>query len=430
MQKQQAGLLVEKIDTIEIKLWGQTVGYLATRGGGTSFEFEPAFKQTGLDIAPLEMPLGTTSIYTSREINNTFHGLPGVIADSLPDRYGMSAIEGFFKEHYGLDPQRVTVIHRLLYLGERAMGALEFLPLIGDHSNHVDLLQLPTLLHAAREMVAGNASKVSSDIIRISASPGGRQAKALIDFDPATRSLRSGFATPEPGYKPCILKLDGTRDGEEPNTYGRLEYVYALMVQDCGIEMPRSYLLEGTAEDGRPLAHFVVERFDRRADKSKPYHYGSLCGLLLRDFREKHSASYENYLALTTQLTQDRTQTEQAFLRALFNIVFRNQDDHTKNFGFVMDQKGVWKLAPAFDLNYVYGFGVSSTHQMTFAGKDDEFTREDVFTTGKKAGLRKSQITAALDALASTAGKFLNLADENGLEEPFAAGIKSRFRLL
>ncbi len=421
---------MEKIEAIEVRLWGQVVGYLAARGGGTSFEYEAAFKQSGLDIAPLEMPLATTTVYTSRQVNNTFYGLPGVIADSLPDSYGMNAIEGFYKEVYGLDSPRVTILHRLLYLGSRAMGALEFMPALGDQHTHSDFLHMHTLLAAARKILAGNAEAVPLDILRISASPGGRQAKALVDYNPATKILRSGFAAAASGFVPCILKLDGTRDGEESNVYGRLEYVYALMARKCGIEMPKSYLLVGTAEDGSPLAHFIVERFDRLPDKTKPFHYSSLCGLLLRDFREKYSASYENYFALSTQLTQDSSQTEQAFRRALFNIVFRNQDDHTKNFGFVMDPHGLWKLAPAFDLNYVYGFGASSTHQMRFAGKDDDFTRDDVFSVGKKSGLSKSQIASALDAVSKVAGEFLSSAQENDLEEPFAAGIKSRFRIL
>jgi len=420
---------VQNFDTIQVRLWDQDVGYLAKRTGGAAFEFEPGFKASSLEIAPIEMPLSTTTIYTSRETNNTFFGLPGVIADCLPDRFGMNAIEGFFKKNYGFDPPRVSILHRLLYLGSRAMGALEFLPPADDKLVHCDFLQLRTLLEAAKKTLAGEAAGVAAEILRVSASPGGRQAKALVDFNPTTLELRSGFAPAAPGFIPCILKLDGTRDDEDTNVYGRLEHVYALMASLCGIDMPKTYLLPGESENG-PLAHFVVERFDRLPNKAKPFHYSSLCGLLLRDYREKHSASYEDYFELTKLLTVDATQTAQAFRRAVFNIAFRNQDDHTKNFGFVMNPKGGWRLAPAFDLTYVYGVGVSATHQMTLANKDEGFSREDLVRAGKVAGLRKAQVTEILEKTKAAMDQFAHLAERHGLEDPFVTGVKSRFRLL
>lgn len=420
---------MKKVEAIAVDMWGETVGYLATRGAGTSFEYAPEFNARALEIAPIEMPLATTAIYKSPEINNTFHGLPGVIADCLPDRYGMRAIEGFFKQHEDLEPPQITPLHRLLYLGDRAMGALEFQPQVSHTAINTDFLKLHSIIAAAKKTLTGKAADVAADILQISASPGGRQAKALVDFNPEAQMIRSGFAAASPGFIPCILKLDGTRDGEAPNCYGRLEHIYALLAKACGIDMPRTYLLEGAGTDG-PLAHFVVERFDRTADKTKPVHYGSLCGLLLRDFRDKQSSTYEDYFALTQALTQDATQTEEAFRRAVFNIVLRNQDDHTKNFGFVMNRQGSWRLAPAFDLTYVYGVGASATHQMTLSGKDDGFTHADLFAAGKAAGLRQSRIKGVLDQVRAQTTAFAALAADHGLEEPFAAGISSRFRRL
>jgi serine/threonine-protein kinase HipA len=419
---------MKNAEVIQVGLWDRVVGYLAIRGGTVAFEYEPRFKTSAFEIAPVEMPLATTTVYSSRELNNTFHGLPGVIADCLPDFYGMRAIEGFFKKHFGVDPPSLGILDRLLYLGRRSMGALEFRPAIDDVPLHDEFLQLKAVVHAARKTLAGEAADVMADLLRISASTGGRQAKALVDFHPGTGELRSGFAAPTAGFHACILKLDGTREGDPPNVYGRLEHVYALMAKACGIAMPRTYLLEGDSEDG-PVAHFLVERFDRHPDKTKPFHYGSLCGLLLRDYRAKHSCSYEQYFALTRHLAAEAAQVEEAYRRAVFNIVCRNQDDHPKNFGFLMDQTGTWQLAPAFDLTYVYGLGMSSTHQMTLGAKDDDFSVDDLLHAAKASGLSRPKAQTIIEGVVAAARGFPALAAEHGLDDLFARGILNRFRL-
>jgi serine/threonine-protein kinase HipA len=187
------------------------------------------------------------------------------------------------------------------------------------------------------------------------------------------------------------------------------------------------WLLEDDLEYG-PAAHFIIERYDRSLQKEKTVHCASLCGLLLRDFRQKHSCDYETYFGLVLHLTSDASQLEEAFRRAAFNIVFRNQDDHTKNFGFCMNPQGVWRLAPAFDLNYVHGQGMASTHQMRFSGKDDDFTREDFTQVGKKFGIHSRKISKILKDMQEAAQDFENQARIAGLDEDFARGIANRFR--
>lgn len=420
---------MQPAEVLEVQLWGEIVGYLAQlKNGAVVFEFESAFKNSGLDISPLEMPLATTAKYSSRETSRTFQGLPGIFADCLPDQFGMQAIDGFFKKNFALEPQQVRVLDRLMYIGNRAIGGLEFKPpTFAGPTQGGDYLNIDELVAAARRTLEGKADEVSQEILRVSASPGGRRAKALVDYSPAAHQLRSGFDVAKEGFIPCILKLDGTSEGDPLNVYGRLEYVYSQLAKKCGITFPKAYLLEGESEEG-PVAHFLVERFDRDAQKQKTFHYASLCGLTLRDFRSKHACSYEDYFKLVQSLTSDAEQMEQALRRAIFNIVFRNQDDHTKNFGFIMAPSGAWKLAPAFDLTYVFGIGVSATHQMTFADKDDHFTVDDFVAVGKAFGIKKDNVHEILDQMRKTAKAFVGLAVKSGLETDFAEGIFRRFR--
>ncbi len=344
-------------DRVRVKLWGEVVGYLAElENGSIAFEYDSKFKAEKLEIAPFEMPLATTTVYQSKERSSTFQGLPGAIADCLPDSYGKSIIASFYKKYYGWESHTLNVLDYLCYLSDRSIGALEFEPSTPAMTDGEADVELEILLESARKTLEGKADEVTSDIIRMSASAGGRQAKAVIDYNPSTQEIRTGFADAKTGFIPCIIKLDGLRDGEEPNFYGRLEYIYAKMAQDCGIEVPKVFLLESDHDHG-PAAHFLVERFDRNSSKEKIVHYASLCGLSLHDFREKHSCSYETFFSIVQHLTSDASQVEQALQRAIFNIIFRNQDDHTKNFGFVMNRKGEWRLSLAFDLNYVFGPG-------------------------------------------------------------------------
>ncbi len=414
--------------SIKIKLWGETLGYLAQlENSAIIFEYESDFKRQGWEISPFELPLATTTIYQSPETSATFQRLPGVIVDCLPDSYGKTVIEGFYQQNLGWNPEAITVLDYLAYIGDRSMGALEFEPTVSRDGSVHESLEIKKLVEAARLTLQGKAHEVLPDLLKISASAGGRQAKALVDFNPLTSELRAGLDGPNLDFIPCLIKFDGVRDGDEPNYYGRLEYIYTRMAQACGIDVPRVWLLEENIAYGM-AAHFIIERFDRSAQKEKTAHCASLCGLLLRDFREKHSCSYETYFSLVRDLTRDAAAVEEAFRRAVFNIVFRNQDDHTKNFGLSMDQKGTWRLSPAFDLTYVYGQGLSATHQMKFAGKDDGFVRGDFFSVGKKFGIHKKKIEKIIEAISGVAEDFLKLASEHSLEEEFAQGIKRRFR--
>ncbi|WP_141736402.1 type II toxin-antitoxin system HipA family toxin [Oligoflexus tunisiensis] len=414
------------IQSLEIRLWGQTVGHLAKVKTGIAFEFEDDFKAKSIEISPFEIPLATTTIYQSHLRSQTFSGLPGVIADCLPDTYGRAAIHAFYKKHFNLDSHQVGPLEILSYIGNRSIGALEFFPQKGQEIPEGDYLEVQKLISSARLILQGKADTVTDQIIKISSSAGGRQAKALIDFNPRTKEIRAGFDAPMPGFLPCIIKLDGLMDGDEANYYGRLEYLYSQLAKESGIRMPDTYLLDMENEQG-PLAHFIIERFDRNIAKEKTHHFASLCGLILRDYREKHSCSYEEYFRVVLELTKSQEEVQEAFRRALFNIVFRVQDDHTKNFAFLMNQKGDWTLSPAYDVTYVFG-GMALTHQMTFHGKDDAFNRSDLLNVGKAFGISKTRANEMLDIILELANQFESRAMEIGLEEGYIKGVTNRLR--
>lgn len=418
---------MKDIKAVEVRLWNKVVGYIAlSQSGIPQFEYEDEFKSQNLEISPLEISTETTVIFTQSSNANTFAGLPGVIADCLPDRFGMRVIRDFYKNKYRLEEHEINVIRKLLYISNRAIGALEFLPSIGDQNDKPEdqFLEIQSLRDEAKKTLEGKADVVTAKIMKVGGSAGGAQAKALIDYNPTTEQIKSGFAAATPGFIPAMIKFDGVRDGDEEGRYGRLEYTYCEMARKCGLEVPKTYLLE---EEAR--AHFIIERFDRNEEKEKNYHYASLCGLLTKDYMQKHSCSYEEYFQLTSYLTKNASQVVSAFKQAVFNIIFRNQDDHTKNFGFLMDRDGDWKLAPAFDLNYVFDGGNAKTHQMKLNSKDDNFEYTDFLASGKEVGIKESQIKKIINDTLSVANEFKDLAITNGLEEDFVNGVYGRFRL-
>ena len=306
------------------------------------------------------------------------------------------------------------------------LGPWTFFPsVIEESDSSIDqFLEIQTLRREAQKTLEGKADMVTANIMRVSGSAGGLQAKALIDYNPQTKEIKSGFLGVSKGFIPCMLKFDGVRDGEEEGYYRRLEYVYFEMARRCGLTVPKTYLLE---EEER--AHIIIERFDRNVQKEKDFHYASLCGLLTRDYMQKHSCSYEEYFQLTSFLTKDVSEVIEAFKLAVFNIIFRNQDDHTKNFGFLMNKKGEWITSPAFDLNYVRDFGKAKTHQMKFNDKDDEFEYDDFLVVATKFGIKKNQVTKILEKTIEVAGEFLELATGVGLPKDFSKGVEMNFRL-
>lgn len=427
--KKEKRLSPQEITSLEIKLWGKTVGYLAISEGKIIFEYDEAFKNTKLELSPSELPLSTTAIYSSEKTGATFKGLPGIFADSLPDIYGLNIINNYFFKHFGIPINQITPLMSLAYIANRSMGALEYYPYIQDKVLIKDeILSLNRLVDAAKENLSGKASDVVSELIRVGTSAGGLKAKATIDYNPTTDEIRSGFAQVKEGFIPCLIKFDGVMDGEFAGYNGKNEYIYNLIAADCGIKVPFCYLIEGPSDDDLPAAHFITSRFDRDEEKNKPYHVSTFCGLTLFDFRLFNSSSYESLLRWTKGLCSgDVTHVEEIFRRCVFNVVLKNEDDHTKNFSFLMDQNGQWSVSPAYDLNYV---PTKHGHQLSINEKNKNILIEDLFALAASIDIKRAKAIRIIEEVENSARKYLTFAKEVSLPMDYAKGVFRYFNFL
>ena len=427
------------VDTAWVKLWGQTVGAVAwdrERQLG-SFEFTPEFARSGLDLAPLTMPIANERRRWSFPSlsRDTYFGLPGLLADALPDEFGHRLIDAWLARQ-GRAAASFSPVERLCYTGHRAMGALEFEPALGaalEDSVAIDVEQLVALAQTVLDerskwhgRLGSEDSDALLDILRVGTSAGGGRPKAVIALSDATGEVRSGQLDAPAGFAHWILKFDGVQGGSlgDPAGYGRVEYAYSRMAQACGIEMSECRLLE---EGGR--AHFMTRRFDRLEDGAR-VHLQSLCALAHFDFRMPGATAYEEAFAVARALRLPHPQMEELFRRMVFNVVARNQDDHTKNFAFLMHPDGQWQLSPAFDLTYAYNpeGRWTARHQMSIAGKREDITREDLLSIAKANTIKKG--TAIVDAVVETVARWIEFAAAAKVETVMAERIHQAQRRL
>ena len=389
----------------EVRLWGRTIGAVTLEDGRdyAAFQYEPAFAGSGIEASPVTMPLGNAVYEFPALPRNTFHGLPGLLADSLPDRFGNALIDAWLATQ-GRQPDSFNAVERLCYTGTRGMGALEFAPNIGPRPQRARTIEIDALVRLASEVLqhrdglqasfAGKRrAQALQDILRVGTSAGGARAKAVIAWHPVTGEVRSGQIEAGSGFEYWLLKFDGVsgnkdKEQEDPKGYGAVEYAYHLMAQKAGIAMSECRLLE---ESGR--RHFMTRRFDRPAGGEK-LHMQSLCALAHFDFNRAGAYGYEQALLAMRQLRLSMAQVEELFRRMAFNIVARNQDDHVKNIAFLMDKLGQWSLAPAFDMTYSYNpSGLwTAMHQMTLNGKRDNFTLRDFEACAKSALMKRGRL--------------------------------------
>ena len=386
------------VNYAHIRIWEETAGTVSWDPAReiASFEYDPKFVTTGWDLSPLKMPLQAGLVYSFPELNRiTFKGLPGLLADSLPDKFGNALINRWLAEQ-GRDPDSYNPVERLLYLGKRGMGALEFEPAERVVQNNSTKIELEGLIQAARYALADKEKQTAdlhdkkeiSQIIKVGTSAGGARAKAIIAYNENTGEIRSGQVNAPEGFSHWLIKLDGISEQElkDPQHFGRIEYAYYLMAISCGIEMMESRLLK---ENDR--YHFLTRRFDRIGNKEK-LHMQTLCGLAHFDFNSQGIYSYEQLFQTMRILRLPYTAAEQAYRRMVFNVVARNQDDHSKNVSFLMNKEGKWRLAPAYDMTFAYNpLGkYTSLHQMTINGKQDGFTKSDFLQVAKSMNIKKA----------------------------------------
>lgn len=420
------------IRAVEVRIWGHQVGALAPlqgKPGFYEFQYAPSFVRTGLELSPLQMPLHRTKRYSFTGLQTeTFHGLPGLIADALPDRFGNALIDEYLVRH-GMRNEDITALQRLLYVGRRAMGALEFEPASQDvrAPDAATPLEMAHLVEDARRALHGEFSKVAQDIIDVGSSAGGARAKAVIGWNPATQEIVSGQFDVPPGFEHWLLKFDGVGDDGQlgkATGFGRVEYAHYLMATAAGVSMSPCQLLE---ENGR--AHFMTRRFDRK--NNQKLHVHSLCGLQHLDFNLPYVHSYEQYFRTILEMDLGADALAQAWIRCIFNIAARNCDDHTKNLAFIMDEAGQWRLSPAYDVCFSHNPAPGKwtrQHQMLVAGKAQGITRDDLLELGRKFGVNqpKALFEKVIDALK----QWPRYASEAGVAEVEVAHIAAYQELL
>ena len=414
----------------EVRLWGKTIGAVSLQDGEdvAAFEYDSAFAQSGIQIAPVTMPL-SRRVYRFPELSRqTFLGLPGLLADSLPDRFGNALINAWLASQ-GRRPDSFNAVERLCYTGQRGMGALEYAPAIGPRARLSQRIEVDRLVELASEVLTQRDDLQTSfadeeketalrDILRVGTSAGGARAKAVIAWNPATNEVRSGQVKSGQGFEYWLLKFDGVsgnrdKELEDPRGYGVIEYAYYLMARECGIEISESRLFE---ENGR--RHFMTRRFDRLAGGEK-LHMQSLGAMAHYDFNMAGAYSYEQALLTMRQLRLPMQAIEQQFRRMVFNLAARNQDDHVKNIAFLMDKEGRWSLSPAFDVTYSFNPAGewTASHQMTMNGKREHFTMEDFKACARSASMKRGRAETIVAEVQDTVSKWRSFADAAGVPE-------------
>ncbi len=425
----------------EVKLWGRTIGAVALEAGQSiaAFEYDPAFARSGIEVSPLMMPL-SRRVYTFPDLPvTTFYGLPGLLADALPDKFGHALIDAWLAT-LGRPPESFNAVERLCYVGRRGTGALEFAPVLGPGDRRSSPIQVDRLVELASDVLArrnslavsfANAHKEKAlmDILRVGTSAGGARAKAIIAWNPLTNEVRSGQIDAGDGFEYWLLKFDGVQGNrdkelEDPQGYGVIEYAYWKMATAAGIRMNDCRLFE---ENGR--RHFMTRRFDRTATGEK-LHMQSLCAMAHYDFNLAGAYAYEQALMVIRRLGLPMDAVEQQFRRMVFNIIARNQDDHVKNIAFLMDKSGRWSLSPAFDVTYSYNpNGLwTSNHQMTLNGKRDGFGLDDFRACAGAAAMKRGRAETIIDQVRRVVSRWRDFAGDAGVPAAWRDRIQHTLR--
>ena len=421
---------LKHIDLIRVLAWGETIGAAAIdpRLRGVVFEYDPKWRSRRIELAPLTMPVDGPGLFRFPDLETAaFKGLPGLLADALPDKFGNQLIEAWMSRR-GYRSEDVTVLDRLAYMGERTMGALTFKPTMKAGVQKKDtVLEIGSLVDAARRAVQGTlssdkkASESLKRVISVGTSAGGARAKAVLAISrDRSRVLSGQFDAPE-GFDHWLLKFDGMGKDQalgDSQQYGRIEYAYSKMAKAAGITMTECDLLE---ESGR--AHFMTRRFDRIGNER--VHVQSFCAMTHRSFNYTGIHSYESLLQTALDLGLGDAALREIFLRMAFNVAAANHDDHTKNFAFLLPRHGRWSLSPAFDVTFAYSETGQWTnqHQMSVNGKFRDIGAKDLMAVADQYSIPGAK--AALESVNESVGAWSRYAAEAGVATETARQIES-----
>jgi len=415
------------MNTAYVKIWGELVGAVAWNEatGIATFEYDPKFRQLNWDLAPLQMPIRSEkTIFEFPSLRkkpdastDAFKGLPGLLADMLPDRYGHELINLWLAQQ-GRPLNSMNPVEMLCFIGTRGMGALEFEPVTFQERKRAFSVEIESLVDIAQKMLSKKEAfstnlqqdeeKAMSDILKIGTSAGGARPKAIITYNEKTGEVKSGQTIAPKRFEHWLLKLDGVSNVQLGKTqgYGRVEMAYYNMAKACEIEMMPSRLLE---ENGR--AHFMTRRFDRE-DGATKHHIQTFCALKHFDYNATTSFSYEQLFQTMRELRLPYPASEQMFRRMAFNVLAQNCDDHTKNFSFILKKGEDWELAPAYDICHAYqpNHQWISQHALSINGKRSGITKEDLLTVG--ASIKNKKAEAVIEEINNTVGRWKDFADE------------------
>lgn len=423
------------VDIARVNLYGQPVGTFRWDNNRqlAHFEYAESFIGKGLEPSPILMPVRQGRIYSFSDIGReTFKGLPGMLADSLPDTYGRA----LFDRWLALTGRSSgNPVETLCFLGKRCMGALEFEPAMDAPYSPDVRIELDSLVEVTSEALSEkeefganleeDKKAAIAEIVRLGTSAGGQRAKAIIAYNPLTGEVRSGQIEAPEGFDYYLIKLDGvTAEAgfRETQNFGRLEYSFYRLVNECGIEMSDCSLIE---ENGR--AHFLTKRFDRQ--NGEKIHMQTLCGIAHYDYCNPRSYSYEQAFNVMRALRLPYSQAQEMYRRMVFNVVIRNQDDHTKNISFLMDRQGKWTLSPAYDMGFAYNpkGGWTAQHQMSINGKFDDITRQDLLEFARRNNIKEA--AEIIDCIAEVSSRWPLLARECEVPQPMIEAIMPNLKL-
>ena len=411
------------VDLIRVSAWGRVVGFIA-RDPSTNyyaFEYDDEWIRNGTDLSPFHLPRQRGVFVFPQLSRETYYGLPAMVADALPDRFGNALVTAWLADQ-GVAAADITALDRLAYASARTMGALTFAPPTGPLPGDVTMVDVAELVVAARAAIHGDFSSrgvhdALHQLINVGSTAGGARAKAVVAYNPETRDMRSGQLDAPEGFEQWLIKLDGVGDptSQRPDAsvpspqYCRVEYAYYLMALRAGLVMSPSFLLpEG------PRAHFMTKRFDRGADNLR-LHLQSLCALDHLDFNLARTHSYSSFFLVADRLGLDATDRGQIFRRIVFNVMGVNRDDHTKNVSFLLPENGEWQLAPAYDLTHAnWGSDWTAQHQMSVNGRFSDITRDDLRALGDRHDV--PGIENALREVAAAIESWPEVSTESGVD--------------
>ncbi len=418
-----------------VSLWGTDIGtaYLPENGAAVSFEYEKEFLSSGMEVSPITMPLSSRVYSFPLLSDETFHGLPGLLADSLPDRFGNAMINSWLSSQ-GRTPESFTAIERLCYTGKRGLGALEFRPAAGPDYTEKENVEVSRLVKLASDVLnerekldISNDDVSMKQILQLGTSAGGARAKAIIAWNEETGNIRSGQIDAGDGYEYWLMKFDGVsgngdRDIKDPPAYTRIEYAYYLMAMDAGIKMSECRLFE---DEG--LYHFMTKRFDRKEETGDKIHMQTLGAMAHFDYNRPGEHGYEEAAGVMRRIGLKNSSMQEFYRRMVFNVIAANNDDHVKNISFLMDRKGKWSLSPAYDLTFSYKKGNYwlGMHQMSVNGKRENISNEDLLSAAKNMDISRDRALKIMNEVSDSVSRWKSFAEEANVPQKKMETIES-----